>query len=88
MIRDAFTLPPLDGPFAAWLEAQPNLHQLVRVALGKVRLGLISRNRSEFAAGREAAQFVRSVADKAGFHETAQFYYTVYEWFCLRLISL
>jgi len=88
MMRDALTLPPLDGPFAAWLEAQPHSHQLVRVALGKMRLAMHSRQRSEYVAGRDAAEYVRSVAERGGFARTADFYYEVYEWFCLRLLPL
>lgn len=88
MIGDAFTLPPLDGPFAAWLQAQPVLDQLVRLDVVNIRLGLQSRTRFALADGRDAAQHLRSVADKAGFAQTAQLYYEVYEWFCLRLIAL
>ena len=88
MIGDAFTLPPLDGPFATWLQAQPTLNQAVCLDLVKVRVGLRARTRAVFVEGRDAAQRIRSVADRAGFAQTAQFYYEVYEWFCLRLIAL
>lgn len=88
MIGDAFTLPPLDGPFATWLQAQPMLNQAVCLDLLKVRFGLRGRTRVAYVEGRDAAQHIRSVADKAGFVQTAHFYYEVYEWFCLRLIAL
>ena len=66
MIGDAFTLPPLDGPFATWLQAQPTLNQVVCLDLVKVRVGLRARTRAVFVEGRDAAQRIRSVADRAG----------------------
>ena len=87
-MREPMTLPPLDSPFAAWLQAQPVLEQAVRLDLVKVRLGLRGRTRFELTDGRDAAQRIRSMAEKAGFASTAHFYYEVYEWLCLRLISL
>lgn len=88
MIGDTFTLPPLDGPFATWLQAQPPLHQAVCLDLMKVRSALRARTRAAYVEGRDAAQRIRSVSNRAGFAQTAQFYYEVYEWFCLRLIAL
>ena len=88
MIQDAFTLPPFDGPFATWLQTQPTLYQVVCLDNSTVRYALRSRTRVAFEDGRDAAQRIRSVADRAGFVGTAHFYYEVYDWFCLRLIAL
>jgi len=49
---------------------------------------LRGRSPTEFVDGRDAAQRVRSVAERAGVLETANFYYQLYEGFCLRLIML
>jgi hypothetical protein len=85
---EPIVLPPLDASFAAWLATQPLMERNMREDLQIIRQCLRGRSPAEFVDGRDAAQRVRSVADGAGVVETANFYYQLYEGFCLRLITL
>ncbi len=81
-------LPPLDASFAEWLATQPLTERNIREDLQIIWQFWRGRSHTEFVDGRDAAQRVRSVAERAGFVETASFYYQLYEGFCLRLITL
>ena len=81
-------LPPLDFSFAEWLATQPLMERNIREDLQIIWQCWRGRSHTEFVDGRDAAQRVRSVAERAGFVETASFYYQLYEGFCLRLITL
>jgi len=85
---EPIVLPPLDTPFAVWLETQPLMERNIREDLRIIRQCLRARSYTRFIDGRDAAQRVRCLADGAGFVETASFYYQLYEGFCLRLITL
>ena len=85
---DPIILPPLDASFAEWLAMQPLMERNLREDLQIIRQCLQGRSPTEFVDGRDAAQRVRSVAERAGVVETANFYYQLYEGFCLRLIML
>ncbi len=85
---EPIVLPPLNASFAEWLATQPLMECNMREDLQIIRRCLWGRSPTEFVDGRDAAQRVRSVADRAGVVETANFYYQLYEGFCLRLITL
>jgi len=85
---ESIVLPPLDASFAEWLAMQPLMERNLREDLQIIRQCLQGRSPTEFVDGRDAAQRVRSVAERAGVVETANFYYQLYEGFCLRLIML
>ena len=85
---EPIVLPPLDASFVAWLVTQPLIERNIREDLQIIWQSWRGRSPTEFVGGRDAAQRVRSAADRAGFVETASFYYQLYEGFCLRLITL
>ena len=85
---EPIVLPPLDASFAEWLATQPLIERHMREDLQLIWQCLQGRSPTEFVDGRDAAQRVRSVTARAGFVETASFYYQLYEGFCLRLITL
>jgi len=85
---ESIVLPPLDASFAEWFAMQPLMERNMREDLQIIRKCLRGRSPTEFVDGRDAAQRVRSVAERAGVVETANFYYQLYEGFCLRLIML
>ena len=85
---EPIVLPPLNASFAEWLAMQPIMERNMREDLQIIRQCLRGRSPTEFVDGRDAAQRVRSVAERAGVLETANFYYQLYEGFCLRLIML
>jgi len=87
-MNEPIVLPPLDAPFVAWLEIQPSMEHNLREDMQIIRQCLRGRSHTEFISGRDAAQRVHSTANRAGFVETASFYYLLYEGFCLRLITL
>ena len=87
-MHEPIVLPALDAGFAAWLATQPGLECQIRQDLQLIWQCWRGRSPTEFAEGRDAAQRVRGVAERAGFVEVANLYYLLYEGFCLRLITL
>ena len=87
-MHEPIVLPTLDAAFEAWLVTQPVLEGHIRLDLQRMWHCWRGRSPTEFIAGRDAAQRVRAVAERAGFVETASLYYQLYEGFCLRLITL
>ncbi len=75
-MNEPIVLPPLDAPFVAWLETQPSMEHNLREDLQTIRQCLRGRSHIEFISGRDAAQRVYSMANWAGFLETASFYRT------------
>jgi hypothetical protein len=74
-MNQLIVLPPLDASFVAWLVTQPLIERNIREDLQIIWQSWRGRSPTEFVGGRDAAQRVRSVADRAGFVETTSFYY-------------
>ena len=87
-MHEPIVLPALDASFAAWLATQPELECHIRQDLQMIWQYWRGRSHPEFVDGRDAAQRVRGVAERAGFVELASLYCLLYEGFCLRLITL
>ena len=77
-----------DDAFSRWLVTRPDLCPQAQADLDTMKLALSSSSVSLVCAGRDAADRVHRLARMANFVDSAEFYYAVYERYCLRLLAL